>query len=139
MQNMGWIKDPLETTDSFTIKSGLSDGLYFIDGITEGVTASPDLLPDLMSFTSPEFERSSDVVDDKIDLLVYITFDTNAVSSDGVVILTFPDDVIYDMNETPDAYLVTNSSATASVTSKSTYSSGAIESLTITDVCGSSG
>lgn len=133
MKNMGWIKSPLASTDTFEIKSGVSGGLYFIDGINASVTATPSLLPDLMSFTSPEFTRTSNTVNAKIDWDIYITFTTNALPSDGYIYFTLPDDVIYDMGETYDTVLVSNSSATVT-NSKTLFTSGALNVLTVTSI-----
>ena len=138
MKNMGWIKSPIAASDSFTIKSGLADGVYFTDQETQNIVATPSLQPGTMNFTSPEIQRTSDKVNDRINITVYLNFTTNAVSSDGTVILTFPDDVIYDDGETLDAYLVTNSSASAT-TAKTLHSSGAINTITLSSICSSSG
>ena len=138
MQNMGWIKSPLATTDSFTIKSGISGGVYFIDGVSESITATPTLLPDLMSFVSPEISRTSNTVNAKIDWTVYIKFDSNSLDQTGYVYLTIPDKVVYDMGETLTTVLTSNSSASTG-NSKTLYTSGAINVINLTSVCGSSG
>lgn len=138
MQNMGWIKSPLATTDSFTIKSGVSGGVYFIDGVSESVTATPTLLPDLMSFGSPEISRTSDTVNAKIDWTVNVKFDSNSLDQTGYIYLTIPDQVVYDMGETLTTVLTSNSSASTG-NSKTLYTSGAINIINLTSVCGSSG
>ena len=138
MKNMGWIKSPIATSDSFTIKSGLADGVYFTGQETQSIVATPSLQPGIMNFNSPELEKTNNTVNKRINVTVYLTFTTNAANSDGRVILTFPDDVIYDDGETLDAYLLTNSSATAT-TAKTLYSSGAINTITLSSICSSSG
>ena len=135
MKNMGWIKAPLTSTDSFEIKSGIAGGVYFIDNINASVTATPTLLPDLMSFTSPEITRNNDTVNAKIDWEVYITFTTNALVQSGYIYLTLPDDVVYDMGFTLDSTLTSNSSAVVG-NSKTLYSSGALKVITLTSICG---
>ena len=138
MKNIGWIKDPLASTDSFTINSGLSGGVYFIDGVNSSITATPTLLPDALSFISPEITRTNDTVDVKIDLTIYLKFSSNILSSDGYLLMTLPDDVVYDMGEDLTVSLLTNSSATIS-TVKVLYSSGAINTVRFNSVCSSSG
>jgi hypothetical protein len=138
MNNMNWIKSPLGTTDSFTIKSGLSGGVYFIDGISESVVATPTLIPDALSFISPEILRTSNVVSDKVDWTVYIKFSSNSLDQTGFLTMTIPDDVAYDMGETLTTILVTNSSAEVT-NSKTLYTSGAVNTITFNNVCGTSG
>ena len=41
MKNMGYIKTPLASTDSFLVKTGLAGGTYFIDGVTSSLYATP--------------------------------------------------------------------------------------------------
>ena len=96
------------------------------------------LLPDKFSFVSPEISRTSNTVSAKVDWTIYMKFTSNALTQTGYLYMTLPDDVVYDMSETLDIVLTTNSSA-AVTHSKTLYSSGAIESLTFNSVCGSSG
>jgi hypothetical protein len=138
MNNMGWIKTPLTATDSFTIKTGISGGVYFIDGVTESVVATPSLTPDAMSFVSPEITRTSDTVNAKVDWTVNLKFDSNSVDQNGYIYLTLPDDIVYDMGETLTTILTSNSSVEVT-NSKTTYSSNAINVITINEICGSSG
>lgn len=133
MNNMNWIKSPLASTDSFTIKSGLSGGVYFIDGISENVVATPTLIPDALSFISPEITRTSNVVSDQVDWTVYIKFSSNSLGETGFLTMTIPDDVAYDMGETLTTVLVTNSSAEIT-NSKTLYSSGAVNTITFNNV-----
>ena len=133
MKNMGWIKSPLASSDSFTIRSGLAGGIYFIDGISESVVATPTLLPDVLSFISPEITRTNDTVDVKVDYTIYLKFSSNMLNQTGYLKMTLPDDVLYDMGETLTVTLETNSSATASST-KTLYTSGAINTITFTSV-----
>ena len=135
---MSWIKSPLATTDSFTIKSGLAGGVYFIDGVTESVVATPILLPDALSFIYPEVTRTNDTVDVKVDYTVFLKFSSNILNSTGYLIMTLPDDVLYDMGEDLTITLVTNSSAAVTST-KTLYASGAINTIQINSVCGTSG
>ena len=130
---MGWIKTPLESTDSFIVKSGLSGGVYFIDGITSSLTATPTLLPDLISFVSPGISRTSNTVNAKVDWTVSIRFDSNPVEQTGYLYLTIPDDVVYDMGETLTTVLTSNSSATVGNT-KTLYTSNAIKEIKLTSV-----
>eukprot|EP00344_Euplotes_crassus_P011798 CAMPEP_0197019226 /NCGR_PEP_ID=MMETSP1380-20130617/80570_1 /TAXON_ID=5936 /ORGANISM="Euplotes crassus, Strain CT5" /LENGTH=277 /DNA_ID=CAMNT_0042446601 /DNA_START=1171 /DNA_END=2005 /DNA_ORIENTATION=- len=138
MKNIGWIKDPLTASDSFTIKSGLSGGVYFIDGISSSISATPTLLPDALSYIAPEITRTSDTVDVKIDLTIYLKFSSNTLSSDGYLLMTIPDDVVYDMGEDLTVTLLTNNSASIA-TVKALYSSGAINTLRFNSVCSASG
>lgn len=133
MKNMGWIKSPLTSTDSFEVKSGVAGGVYFTDGVNASLTASPSLLPDLMSFTTPEFTRTSDTVNAKIDWEIYLTFTTNSLPQTGYIYLTLPDDVIYDMSEIYDVYLTSNSSTLVTNT-KTLYSTGALNVLNVQSV-----
>jgi len=138
MKNMRWIKSPLETTDSFIIKSGISGGVYFIDGISESVVATPTLIPDALSFISPEITRTGNTVSSKIDWTYFIKFSSNSLDSTGLLKMTLPDDVVYDMGETLTTVLVTNSSQEIT-NSKTLYTSGALNTITFRSVCGSSG
>lgn len=138
MKNMVWIKSPLLTTDSFAIKSGVSGGIYFIDGITESVTATPTLIPDALSFISPEIQRTSDKVSEKVEWTVYLKFSSNSLNQTGYIYMTLPDDVLYDMGEDLTVTLVTNSSASV-VSSKTLYTSGGINVMTFNGICGTSG
>ena len=138
MKNMNWIKTPLLPADSFTIRSGLVGGVYFIDGITSSVVATPVLLPDALSFIFPEITRSSDTVDVKVDYIVYLKFSSNMLNSTGYLVLTLPDDILYDMGENLTVTLETNSSASVT-NSKTLYPSGAINTIKINSVCGTSG
>jgi hypothetical protein len=138
MKNMVWIKSPLLTTDSFAIKSGVSGGIYFIDGVTESITATPTLLPDALSFISPEIQRSSDTVSVKVEWTVYLKFSSNVLNQTGYLYMTLPDDVLYDMGEDLTVTLVTNSSASVT-TSKTLYTSGGINVITFNGVCSTSG
>lgn len=135
---MGWIKTPLDSTDSFTIKSGLSGGLYFVDGITESVVATPDLIPDALVLISPGIERDNNTISAKVKYTVYLKFASNSLSSSGYLSMNFPDNVLYDIGESVDATLLTNSSVVVS-TDMSVYSDDAIETLNIYNVCGTSG
>jgi hypothetical protein len=138
MRNMNWIKSPLATTDSFEIKSGLAGGVYFIDGISESVVATPNLEPDILNFISPEITRTNDTVDVKVDWMVYLKFSSNVLNSTGYLTMTLPDDVLYDMGEDLTVTLETNSSASVT-TVKTLYTSGAINTVQLNGVCGSSG
>lgn len=138
MLNMGWIKDPLTSTDSFTIKSGLAGGVYFIDGESENIVATPDLIPDAIDFISPEIARTSNTVNDKVEWTFTIKFSSNALSQTGYLIMTLPDDVLYDTGDDVLAFLTTNSSASAGA-SITSFTSDAIKTVQITSVCGSSG
>ncbi|CAI2359515.1 unnamed protein product [Moneuplotes crassus] len=138
MRNMYWIKDPLTASDSFTIKSGISGGVYFIDGISTSITATPTLLPDALSFISPQIARTGDTVDAKVDWTVYLKFSSNMLNTAGYLLMTIPDDVIYDMGEDLTVTLLTNSSSVIS-TVKTLYSSGAINTIRFNSVCSSSG
>ena len=101
VQNMGWIKSPLASTDSFSIKSGLSGGLYFIDDVTSSITATPSLIANLLTFSSsPQISRTSNTVNAKVDWTFTITFSFNPLTSSSYVYLTLPEDVVYDMGET---------------------------------------
>jgi hypothetical protein len=133
MKNMGWIKAPLTSTDSFEVKSGVSGGLYFSDAVNASVSATPVLQTDLMSFTTPEFTKTSNTVSAKIDWEIYITFTTNALSQTGYIYLTLPDDMIYDMGEIYDVVLTSNSSAVVTNT-KTLYSSGALNVLNLQSI-----
>jgi len=133
MENMGWIKDPLATTDSFTIKTGISGGQYFIDGVEESITATPVLLPNTMSFVTPEINRTSDTVNAKVDWEVFIKFDSNPVEETGKVYFTLPDDIVYDMGETLDVILTSNSSAVSGNT-KTLYTSGAVNVISLASI-----
>ena len=135
---MGWIKNPLASTDSFTIKSGVAGGVYFTDSITSGVVATPTLLPDLMSFHSPEMTKSNNTVNARIDWELYVTFTSNALPQTGYIYFTLPDDVIYDDGFVYDSVLTSNSSTSVTNT-KVLHSSGALQTLTLTGICGSSG
>ena len=135
---MGWIKSPLASTDSFTIKTGLSGGLYFIDGVSSSISATPSLIPDAIQFISPEISRSTNTINAKVDWTFTIKFTSNALTSTDYVYLTIPDDVVYDMGETLTTILTSNSSAEISNT-KTTYSSGAINVIKMTSICSSSG
>jgi len=135
---MGWIKDPLTSTDSFEIKSGIAGGQYFTDSINTGVTATPTLLTDLMTFHSPQFARDNNTVNAKINWDLYVTFTTNSLTQEGYIYFTLPDDVVYDMGYTVTSTLTSNSSASLTTT-KTTHASGAINVLTLKSVCGSSG
>lgn len=134
MQNMGWIKSPLASTDSFTIKSGLSGGLYFIDGVSSSITATPSMLPDALTFGSPAITRTSNTVDDKVDWTFTITFSSNELSSTGYLYFTIPDDVVYDMGETLTTILTSNSSVETG-NSKTLYTSKAINIIKLTSIC----
>jgi len=134
---MGWIKTPLASTDSFAIKTGLAGGLYFIDGITASVTATPSLIPDAIQFISPEITRSSDTVNSKVDWTFTIKFSSNPLSSTGYLYLTIPDDVVYDMGETLTTILTSNSSVSVGNT-KTLYTSGGINVIKLTSVCSTS-
>lgn len=138
MKNMGWIKTPLDSTDSFSIKSGLSGGLYFVDGITESVVATPDLIPDALVLISPGIERDNNTISAKVKYTVYLKFASNSLSSSGYLSMNFPDNVLYDIGESVDATLLTNSSVVVS-TDMTVYSDDAIETLNIYNVCGTSG
>ena len=138
MQNMGWIKSPLASTDSFTIKSGLAGGLYFIDGVSSSIVATPSLIQDAIQFISPEISRSSNTINAKVEWTYTIKFTSNSLTSTDYVYLTIPDDVVYDMGETLTIILTSNSSASVPNT-KVLYSSGAIKTITMTSICGTSG
>jgi hypothetical protein len=139
MKNMGWIKSPLASTDSFTIRSGLSGGEYFIDEVASSITATPTLLPDLMNFNTPEIVRTSNIVSEQIEWSVSFKFTTNTLTSDGLVYLTIPQEVVYDMGDTLTTVLTSNSS-TSITNSKVLYSgSSSINTITFNGVCGSSG
>ena len=139
MQNMGWIKSPLASTDSFAIKSGLSGGVYFTDGVTSSIVATPSLIPNLITFSSsPQISRTSNTVDVKVDWTFSITFSANSLTSTDYAYLTLPSDVVYDMGETLTTVLTSNSSLEVG-NSKTLYSTGAINIIKLTSIWGSTG
>ena len=130
--NMGWIKT---TPDSFEIKTTTTDGLYFIDGISSGVTATPTLLPDLLALPSPEIARSSDTVNDLVTWTVHLKINSNAIPADGKVILTIPENVLFDMGETLEGtYTDTNTAVTVS---KTVATGGSITEVVLENPCAS--
>lgn len=128
MNNMNWIKTPLEPTDSFMIKSGLQGGEYFIDSISESVVATPELIPGVITFITPEMERSSNQVSKKVNFTITVEFTSNSISPNGDLLLTLPDDVIYDMGFDLTTLLMSNNSMEVDNT-KTLYSSGAIKTI----------
>lgn len=133
MQNMGWIKAPLETSDSFIIKSGIVGGQYFIDSISQSIFALPALIPDALSFVSPEITRTSNTVNAKVEWTIYIKFTSNPLTQSGYLSMTLPDNVLFDMGETLTTVLQTNSSMPITNT-KTLYTSGGINILKFTSV-----
>ena len=138
MLNQRYIKSSLASPDSFEIRSGLAGGGYFIDSVNTSLTATPTLLPGRMDFVSPEITRTNNTVNAGVSWTMFIKFSTNSLSQTDQLLLTIPNSVVYDNNQTISAVLLSNSGATAS-TSKTTYSSGAINTITISNICGSSG
>lgn len=91
IRNQKWVKSPLVTTDTFQIRTTTADGLYYIDGMLTGLVTTPTLIPDTLSFPSPQFSRSSDVVDAKIEMTTYVKIGpVNNVPTDGKLVITFP-------------------------------------------------
>ena len=138
MLNQGYIKLSLTSSDSFEIRSGFAGGGYFVDSVNTSLTATPIILPGQMDFVSPEITRISNTINADVSWTMFIKFSTNSFSQTDQLLLTIPDKIVCDNNQTKSAVLLISSSATAP-TSKTTYSSGAINTIVISNVCGLSG